>query len=91
MSEIPKLRAKANFKIRVKLENNEVRLLNFVVTQSGENCKWPGVPYDWCEAFLHVRKLENKCKNKHKVQKQQSKVQTRTTQTTDLASYSLTQ
>ena len=32
-------------KYELKLENNEVRLLtNFVVTWSGENCKWPGVP-----------------------------------------------
>ena len=38
---------------------------------------------------LHVRKFENKCKNKHKVQKKLSKVQTCTTDLID--SYSLTQ
>ena len=36
-------------------------------------------------ACLHVKKFENKCKNKHKVQKKLSNVET---YTTDLASYS---
>ena len=37
------LEQKQILKFELKLGNNEVRL-NFVVTQLGENCKWPGVP-----------------------------------------------
>ena len=38
----------------LKLENNGERLLtNFVVTQSGENCKWPGVPVP----FPHSKRI----------------------------------